>query len=59
MSDIQNMSAEDLSKKEEGLREELGKLSFQHTIRPLENTSKLKELRRDIARIMTFKNSKA
>jgi large subunit ribosomal protein L29 len=59
MADIKNMSAEELNKKEGELREELGKLSFQHSIRPLENSARLKELRKDIARILTCKNANA
>jgi len=54
--DIRKMSAEDLSKNEKELREEFGKLSFQHRIRPLEDTSRLKKIKKDIARIATIRN---
>ena len=53
--DIRKMSAEDLEKNLKDLSEELGNLSFQHKIRPLEDTSRLKKIRKDIARIETIK----
>lgn len=55
VDDIRKMSGEELEKKEKELREELGNLTFQHRIRPLENTSQLKNIRKDIARIETIK----
>ncbi len=58
-SEIRNMSDEDLQKKEQELREELGNLSFQHKIRPLEDTSRLKKIRKDIARIVTINRENA
>ena len=42
-----------LKKKELDLREDLFKLKFQHGIRRLENPARLKELRREIARVQT------
>lgn len=53
--EIRKMTAEDLEKNLKDLREELGNLSFQHRIRPLEDTSRLKKIRKDIARIETIK----
>ena len=53
--EIRKMSVEDLDKNLKDLREELGKLSFQHRIRPLEDTSRLKKIRKEIARIETIK----
>lgn len=58
-SDMRNMTSEELNKKERELREELGNLSFQHKIRPLEDTSRLKKIRKDIARIATISREKA
>ena len=58
-SEIKNLSAEELIKKDKELREELGNLTFQHKIRPLEDTSRLKKLRKDIARIATINREKA
>lgn len=52
--EIRKMSGEDLAKTLKELREELGNLSFKHRIRPLEDTSRLKKIRKDIARITTI-----
>jgi large subunit ribosomal protein L29 len=57
--EIRNMSAEDIEKNLKDLREEFGNLSFQHKIRPLEDTSRLKKIRKDIARIETVKGQAA
>lgn len=54
---ISEMSVEELAVKERELREDLFKLSFQHGVRPLENTATLRSLRRDIARVLTAKNA--
>jgi len=59
VEDIRKMSAEDLVKTQKDLREELGNLSFQHRIRPLEDTSKVKKIRKNIARIETIKRQNA
>ncbi len=58
-SELRNLSEEELIKKEKELREELGNLSFQHKIRPLEDTSRLTKIRKDIARIATISREKA
>ena len=55
IDEIRKMTADDLNKNLKDLREEFGKLSFQHRIRPLEDTSRLKKIRKDIARIETIK----
>lgn len=55
LAEIRKMTADDLNKNLKDLREELGNLSFQHRIRPLEDTSRLKKIRKDIARIETIK----
>jgi large subunit ribosomal protein L29 len=55
LEEMRKMSGEDLAKKLKDLREELGNLSFQHRIRPLEDTSRLKKIRKEIARIETIK----
>jgi large subunit ribosomal protein L29 len=52
--EIRKMSTDDLDKNLKDLREELGNLSFQHRIRPLEDTSRLKKIRKEIARIETI-----
>lgn len=53
--ELRKLSVEDLAKNLKDLREELGNLSFQHRIRPLEDASRLKKLKKDIARIETIK----
>lgn len=58
-SEVKKMSKEELLKKEGELREELSNLSFQHKIRPLEDTSRLKQIRKDIARILTISRETA
>ena len=57
--EFRNMSDEDLAKKEAELREELGNLTFQHKLRPLEDTSRMKEIKKDIARIRTVISEKS
>lgn len=59
VEEIRKMSAEDLLKTDTDLREELSKLTFQHRIRPLEDTSRLLKIRRDIARIATIQKQTA
>jgi len=56
--DIRKMSDADLLKKTAELREELGNLSFQHKLRPLEDTSRLRKIKKDIARIETVVQEK-
>ncbi len=56
MSEMRSMSTDDLQKKLISLKDEVSNLTFQHKIRPLENTASIKELRKDIARINTLFN---
>lgn len=56
--DIRALSSVELKAKESDLREEFFKLKFQHGIRQLEDTSKLKKIRKNIARIQTVINDK-
>lgn len=54
LNEYRNLSVEDLKKKQSDLTQELFNLKFQlHTGR-LENTSKLKNIRKDIARVSTI-----
>lgn len=55
MKEIRKMSMDELAKKEVEIMEEISKLKFQHKIRPLENTSRVSFLRKDIARIQTHR----
>jgi large subunit ribosomal protein L29 len=52
------MSEEELMTKESDLREDYFKLKFQHGVGQLENTGRLNQVRKDIARVMTAKNVK-
>ncbi len=58
MKDILSLGLKELGQKEADLREEHFNLKFQHAIGKLENTSRLKVTRRDIARVMTVKSQK-
>jgi len=57
-SELRELSVDDLMAKENDLVEELFKLRFQHGIRPLENTAKLGQLKKDIARVKTLAGEK-
>jgi len=52
-TELRGLSESDLEAKVKDLSEELFKLKFQHSIRQLDNTAKLAELRKDIARVNT------
>jgi len=52
--EIRDMSAEEMRRKADDLNEELFNLRFQHGIGQLENPQKLKQTKRDIARIRTI-----
>lgn len=58
VKDIREMADDELLVKESDLKEELFKLKFQHSIRQLENTGKLRQLRKDIARVKTIRNQR-
>lgn len=50
---LHEMSVEELMAKERDLREDYFKLKFQHGVGQLENTSRINQVRKDIARVMT------
>ena len=52
-SDMRELSAEELLAKELELREEMFNLRFQHATRQLENTARLPQVKREIARVRT------
>ena len=56
--DIREMTAEELNAKLKELKSELFNLRFQHAVNQLENTHKMTEVKRDIARVMTVLNEK-
>ncbi len=53
IKDIRAMNTEELGTKVRELSEELCRLKFQHGIRPLENTAKIRATRKEISRIKT------
>jgi large subunit ribosomal protein L29 len=55
-SEIREMSPEEMQQKLDDLRQELFNLRFQHGTGQLENTRKIGDTRRDIARIRTVLN---
>ncbi len=52
-SEIKDMSVEEMNEKLSGLKEELFALRFQLAVNQLDNTSRLKAVKKDIARIKT------
>ncbi len=53
-SEIREMSVNELNEKLGDLKAELFNLRFQHTINQLDNPMRLKEVKKDIARIKTM-----
>lgn len=53
MNRIREMSADEVKIKIKDLREELFNLSFRNSMRQLDNPLKIRETRRDLARLMT------
>ncbi len=58
ISEIRAMSVEELDAKLKELKEEYFNLRFQLEINQLENTNRISEVKRDIARVMTVQNEK-
>jgi large subunit ribosomal protein L29 len=57
--EIRALSSEEMERKLTELKHELFNLRFQHEVGQLENPSKMKESKRDIARIKTVLNETA
>ena len=55
---VHEMSEEELTAKERDLREDYFKMKFQHGVGQLENTGRLNQVRKDIARVMTEKSTR-
>lgn len=51
--DLLDFSVEDLSSELKARHEQMQQIQFEHAVRGLENPMKLRELRRDIARLNT------
>jgi large subunit ribosomal protein L29 len=56
--DIKEMSEEELQHKGQELTEELFNLRFQHATGQLENTERLPQVRKDLARVKTILRKK-
>ena len=56
--EIREFSPQEIEQKRDELREEMFNLRFQHGIGQLENTAKLKQIKRDIARVETILREK-
>ena len=57
-SEIRELSSDDVARKVAEARQELFNLRFQHAAGQLENVSRLRQVRQDIARIMTVQSSR-
>ena len=55
MTEIKSLVGDELDQKEKECREELFNLKFQHAIGKLENTSRLRDLKKDVARVLSEK----
>ena len=53
-SEIRELSSEEKLRKANDLKEELFNLRFQHEIGQLENPQKMKQIKREIARVKTI-----
>ena len=53
-SEIRELSPDEMDRKVVDLKQELFNLRFQHASGQLENPAKLKQTKRDIARVMTI-----
>jgi large subunit ribosomal protein L29 len=56
-AELKDLTAEELRQKEGGLHEELFKLRLRQATTQLENPMRIRQLRRDIARIRTAKRA--
>jgi large subunit ribosomal protein L29 len=56
ISELKELTADELKAKEAELRDQMFKLRFQKSLGQLENPLKIKNIRKDIARIQTLLN---
>ncbi|MCF8049884.1 MAG: 50S ribosomal protein L29 [Desulfobacterales bacterium] len=52
-NEIRDMSPDEMQQKLKDLKQELFNLRFQHEVGQLENSARLKQIRKDIARVQT------
>ena len=53
-TEIRDLSVDEMNEKLVSLKEELFSLRFQHAVNQLDNTARLKDVKKDIARIKTI-----
>jgi len=58
-AELRELSPEELEQKEHELREELFNLKIQHATGQLENTARIGQVRKDVARVKTILRTKA
>ncbi len=58
IKELRDLSEAELTQKEKDLTEELFNLKFQHATGQLENTQRLPQLRKNLARVKTFLREK-
>ena len=57
--ELRELTAEELLKREKDLKEEIFNLRFQHSTGQLDNTSRMKLIKKDVARIEMVLHEKA
>jgi large subunit ribosomal protein L29 len=57
-TELRELSDEELKDKDQELKDQLFKLKFQHALGQLDNAMKLKNIKRDRARIQTILNER-
>jgi len=58
-TELRELSEDELQSKEAELSDQLFKLRFQHSLGQLDNAAKLKNIRKDLARIKTILKEKS
>ncbi|NLC33996.1 MAG: 50S ribosomal protein L29 [Erysipelothrix sp.] len=59
IKEIRDLSTEDLNLEVENLKEELFNLRFQHAVGQLDNTARLRSVKKTIAKILTVINERS
>jgi large subunit ribosomal protein L29 len=57
--ELRDLTAEELLKKKKDLKEEIFNLRFQHSTGQLDNTARLKQVKKEIAKLETVLREKA
>lgn len=59
IKEIRDLNSEDLTQEVEDLKQELFNLRFQHAVGQLEDTARLRTVKKTIARILTVMNERS